>query len=219
MNGSNLTFDANGCDLQFTATILGNPGFPVLILENNEDYGQASFGPGLGAGQAGTITFMATGADPATMGTAVFSFFDNLASTMRPFRYLPNSGATTTLPIPSPPNHGGTYRYVTGPERYGGTLGLTVVNNAFLVLTFNPGIATTGDTPLLLGDGLPIPLTAAISGFTVPGATLINRNKYVSIDKVRTSMGITPGGFVSFGTTTGFDIGSGCVSRDRSRRA
>jgi hypothetical protein len=212
MTGANLTFDANGFDIQFTATILGNPGFPVLILNNNEDYGAAEFGPGLGAGQDGNITFMATGVDPLTLGTAVFSY-DPIGLTdptgSQQFRYPPNSPATTPRPIVNPPNHGGTIRYVTGPERYGGTLGLTGANDAFLVLTFFPGVATTGIFPVLLGPGTPIPTRTAISDFTVPGATLVNRNKSYEVSKIFTSMGITPGGFVDLGELQGSTGGFG----------
>lgn len=203
MNGANLTFDGNGWDINFTATILGNPGFPVLILRNNEDYGVASFGPGLGAGQAGTITFNATGADPATLGTADFTY-DPLGLTSpagpQPFKFPPNSAATTARPNANPPNFGGKFKYVTGPERYGGTLNLTGSNNAFLVLTFNPAVATTGSFPVLQSEGTPIPTVTAVSNFTVPGATLINRKIGVEVQRIFTSMGVTAGGFVDLGT-------------------
>ncbi len=204
-NAGNVTFDGNGWDIQFTATILGNPGFPVLILNNNEDYGVASFGPGMGAGQAGTITFNATGADPQTLGTQAFTFDANGLTTPtgpQPWLFPPNSAATTPRPNANPPNFGGLFRYTTGSQRYGGTLNLTGNNAAFLVLTFNPGVATTGSFPVLQGDGTPIP-TQTTMGFTLPGATLINRNKGVEVQRVRTSMGVTPGGFVSLGPTVG----------------
>lgn len=196
-----VMFDANKWDIQNTNTVLGNPGFPVLILRNNENYGNASFGPGLGAGQAGALTYNATGNDPGDLGTQVFNY--NPDGTPRNFRYPPNAAATTPRPNPTPPNHGGKFKYVTGPQRFGGTLNLTGVNAAYLVLTFNPGVATTGSFPVVQGAGTPIPLQTPVSNLTIPGATLISRNKGVEIQKIRINNGITPGGFVALGATQG----------------
>lgn len=198
---NSIMFDANGWDIQNTRTVLGNPGFPVLILRNLENYGNANFGPGLGAGQAGTHTFFATGNDPADLGTQAFQY-DPDGAGVRGFKYPPNSAMTTPRPNPTPPNHGGQFRYVTGAQRFGGTLNLTGVNAAYLVLTFNPGVATTGEFPVLQGPGAPIPNVTVGMG-TVPGATLIHRNKGVEIQKVRINNGITPGGFVALGATQG----------------
>lgn len=206
MNGSNLEFDANGFDIQFTTTFLGNPGFPVLIQEIDENFGMASFGPGLGAGEAGTITFNATGLDPADLGTQTFSYDpDGLITPpgSQSFRWPPNALATTPRPIGQPPNHGGIIRVVTGSERFGGTLNLVGVNKTFVVQTFNPGVATTGIVPVQNAPGSPVPVVTPTSGFTVPGATLVNRKKGVEINRIRTNMGITPGGFVSVGVTVG----------------
>ena len=138
-----IMFNANKWDLQNTRTVLGNPGFPVLILRNLEDYVNANFGPGLGAGQAGNITFNATGNDPADLGTQMFIYNgDGLGA--RPYKYPPNSAMTTPYPQVSPPNYNGKFKYATGAQRFGGTLNLTGVNRAYLVLTFNPGVATSG---------------------------------------------------------------------------
>ncbi|MEZ4333668.1 MAG: PEP-CTERM sorting domain-containing protein [Myxococcota bacterium] len=200
-SANSIMFDGNGWDIQNTRTVLGNIGFPVLILRNLEDYGNASFGPGLGAGQAGTITFNATGNDPATLGTEFFQY-DPDGNGVQTFKYPPNSAATTPRPDPTPPNHGGVFRYVTGAQRFGGTLNLTGVNAAYLVLTFNPGVATTGSFPVIQGPGQPIPVSTTGSG-TIPGATLIHRNKGVEIQKVRINNGLTPGGFVDLGSTVG----------------
>jgi len=197
-----VMFNGNGWDIQNTRTVLGNPGFPVLILRNLEDYGNAAFGPGLGAGQAGAITFNATGNDPATLGTQIFQYNPDGAG-LRDFRYPPNTAMTTPRPNPTPPNHGGSFKYVTGAQRFGGTLNLSGVNGAFLVLTFNPGVATTGSFPVIQAPGAPIPTVTAESQLTVPGATLVHRNKGVEIQKVRTNMGLTPGGFVNLGVTVG----------------
>jgi hypothetical protein len=198
---NSVMFDANRWDIQNTVTVLGNIGFPVLILKNLEDYGNAAFGPGLGAGSAGTIQFDAIGNDPATLGTAVFQY-DPDGAGLRNFRYPPNSAMTTPRPNPNPPNHGGKFRYVTGAQRFGGTLNLTGVNSAYLVLTFNPGVATTYEFPVLQGPGAPIP-TVTVSAGSVPGATLIHRNKAIEIQKIRINNGITPGGFVALGATQG----------------
>ena len=196
-----VMFDADGWDIQNTRTVLGNPGFPVLILRNLEDYGNANFGPGLGAGQAGTISFNATGNDPADLGTQSFQYDPEETGMLQPFKYPPTSAMTTPRPNPTPPNHGGVFRYVTGAQRFGGTLNLTGVNRAFLVLTFNPGVATTASSRFSRGPA-PIPSETVGMG-TVPGATLIHRNKGVEIQKVRINNGITPGGFVSLGATQG----------------
>ncbi|MEZ4334720.1 MAG: hypothetical protein R3F35_23425 [Myxococcota bacterium] len=206
MNGGNLTFDANGFDIHFTTTFLGNPGFPVVIQEIDENFGHASFGPGLGAGRSGTITFDATGVDPADIGTQAFTYDpDGLVTPAGPqaFQWPPNAASTTPRPIGQPPNHGGRIRVVTGSQRYGGTLNLVGVNKTFVVQTFNPGVATTGIVPVQNAPGSPVPAVTPTSGFTIPGATLVNRKKAVEINRIRTNMGITPGGFVSVGLTVG----------------
>jgi len=196
----NVSFNADRWDLNYEFTVLGNPGFPYLILRGAENYGMASFGPGLGAGQAGTITFNATGADPADLGTQTF-VYDPVADPGGPrgFKWPPNNAATTPRPLVDPPNHSGVLRVRTGPQRYGGTLGLTGVSNVFVIQTFNPGIATTGNVPVQHSAGSPIPVLTPM-GLTVPGATLVNRKKGVETNRVFTNMGITPGGLVDLGT-------------------
>jgi hypothetical protein len=196
-----VMFNANKWDIQNTATVLGNPIFPVLILRNFEDYGNANFGPGLGAAAAGNITFNATGNDPADLGTQLF-VYNGDGTGPRQYKYPPNSAMTTPYPQVSPPNYNGQFKYVTGAQRFGGTLNLTGVNRAYLVLTPNPGVATTGSFPVLQGPGAPIP-TKTIGNNTIPGATLIHRNKAVGLQRVRINNGITPGGFVDLGATQG----------------
>lgn len=204
MNGPNITFAADQWNLNFEFTVLGNPGFPFLIIRADENYGIGSFGPGLGAQQSGTITFNATGLDPADLGTQDF-MYDPLGQTSptgsRAFKWPPNDASTTPRPIPNPQNASGILRVVTGPERYGGTLSLTGVSNVFVIQTFNPGIATTGNVPVQHSSGSPIPVLTPTSGsLTIPGATFINRKKGVETNRIFTNMGITPGGLVDLGT-------------------
>jgi len=110
--------------------------------------------------------------------------------------------ATSTGTIQASPLHGGKIVYGAqgAGNRFGGTIGIVGVNNVYLVLTFNPGVATTYHFPVALSPGTPIPAVTTM-GASVPGNTFINRRKVVEPQKVRQNLGFTPGGFVSLGST------------------